>query len=205
MFMSRQALAVDHLERLGLSVPAGPIVRCMLEHAVMMRWLLTSDDEETIAALDRIGRRERHLLHNDARRVDPDWPLAFPAPEGEKPALFDQARIREQMFEAVDVPYALYRDLSRASHPGDYTMAVHLKSIGEGRIEIAVEPHSDVSLVEPAALYLLWGGHVLGTLGHPTPEFDAWLDRASERFAGAFPPLPASYVPKRDGGPPGAE
>jgi len=183
--ITRSAQAVVTLHKAGLPHESAPIVRTVLQHALVLQWFVDTGDNAVAAVDEYADNNTRKLLQTlaDANWAAPGGGFTMTAPP--KPAAPNPLVSKLKNFEELCIAYqkrdvyVLFRVLSSYAHPTAIGARVYLD---EQSGKLAREATSDThSMVIQTALCLIQASHIVSHLIQGDPLRNA-INRAAERL-----------------------
>lgn len=167
VYITRSSQAVLTLRRAGLEHEASPLVRSILQHGLMLQWLVDTGDSAVDAVEEYADENNRLLLKTMAETKWPSVP-GLDATVPVKPAAFSPLMTKLKNFEELCIAYDArqlyvpFRLLSAYVHPTgtgaraylDDTAGLSARAIGSG---------SHASLIQ-VAMCLIQSWKVIGQL-----------------------------------------
>jgi hypothetical protein len=178
--MTRSAQAVVVLRRAGLEHESGPIVRTILQHGLVLQWLVDGGDQAVDAVAQYGHDNLRKLLQTLS---DANWELpegfavpVLPAPSSALQPLVDRLKVFERLcveYRAKHV-YVLFRLLSGYAHPTSTSAMAYVDAGTDSLTSRAASPGR--AHVIQTAMCLIQAGHAVSSLVADDPLRSALVD-----------------------------
>lgn len=192
--MTRSSQAVLTLRRCGLEHEAAPIVRSIVQHSLVLQWMVETGDA-AIEAVTEYGDNNTRLLLDtlaQARWPVPDGfdPKVPPKPEVANPLVSKVKNFEELCihYNAREL-YVTFRLLSAYAHPtatGAMAYVDHASGTPASRSTAPTRGH-----ILQTAICLTQAGHVINSLlQDPDGPLRESLDRVDQLLGGQFRPWP---------------
>jgi hypothetical protein len=165
--ITRSCEALVVLRRAGLEHEAAPIVRSVLQHSLVLQWLIETGDQ-ALDAVTEYGETHMRLLLDTL--ATSNWPL----PDGLAPTppprpavahpLLPMLKSFDQLCRAYDAHqlYVPFRLLSAYAHPTAVSANVYL-DLESGNLESRATGHTRSNIVQ-AAICLIQAWKVMNTV-----------------------------------------